>query len=207
MALTSPVADLAASSEQVACLDEAVHGAGPDALPVVLEEAVVQVAHRDAGAREPVVLRLHLVEFKFLPLGVAELPRLVADAQVALPRPDLVNSFALIDPDGEQHIVVTATVDARDLGDGHPGRRDGEVDRRLPEGVDLPRVPTAPFDLAVVQADDDRPALGVREGGQGRAQVLGQGTDALAIEPLVLGQRQQGRPDLGGGAAACSEQW
>jgi hypothetical protein len=28
---------------------------------------------------------------------------------------------------------------------------------------------------------------------------LGQDTDALAVEPLVLGQRQQGRPDLGGG--------
>lgn len=102
-----------------------------------------------------------------------------------------MDQFTGINTDHEECVHFTCVVDAADLLHVRSHRRDGEVQGRLPDGVLFRRVGSNPFHSPVRQSDHDDPALCVGEGGERPVEVLRPDANRLAIEPLVLRQRQE----------------
>lgn len=150
------VVQLTASRDETPRPEDALPAAcRSDGAEVVADQLVVEIGRRHVG-REPVVLRLTLVELKLLASLIVELPALVADAEMAVTVAQFVHALAGLHPDHQEFVGLTVVVDACHGLEGGPYRWNGEVDRRLPEVVDPAPVCGDSLDPSVTQPDDYR---------------------------------------------------
>ena len=129
-------------------------------------------------------------------LGEGQTAGLVADAEEHLVPDARVDRRPREDVEDQELVRLAPAVHAREQRRLRLDCRFGEGERGLYEVVAVSEQVPGALDGAVVQPDDDGPAVGVREADQGLGELPRLDPDRFPVEPLVLDDGDQELTDV-----------
>lgn len=159
----------------------------PDSRQIRLHPGVVEVRCGRVRLGTAIERRLALVIAEFLRLERPKLAVLIADPEERIAGGAFVDPFARLDLGQDQVIALASSRYALDQLERVTHRRHRKVHRRLAPLVDEPPGPIDPLDQAVLDADADQAAFGVREPDENVAEASTADPRALALVPLPFG--------------------